>query len=101
MAKRIEIILSSVQRAELEMIRDNHAKPYYRERAAAVLKVADGQTVRQVALKGLLKRHEPETVSHWLRLYLQQGSPGWRVKSGRGRKAVFSPSAGPASPAGD
>jgi hypothetical protein len=92
MAKRTEIELSSAQRQELERTRDRHPKPYMRERASAVLKVADGQSVYQVAERGLLKRHEPETVSGWIERYLRAGLPGWQVKAGRGRKPAFFPS---------
>lgn len=92
MVKRIEVQLNDEQVAELSQVRDRHAKAYLRERAAGVLKVAEGQSVRQVALHGLLKPHEPETLSKWIEQYLADGLAGWTVKSGRGRKAGFSPS---------
>jgi len=88
-ATRIE--LSAAQRAELERVRSSHSKAYMRERASGVLKVAEGQSVRQVAEYGLLKRHEPETVSGWIKVYQQQGLAGWSIKAGRGRKASFFP----------
>jgi hypothetical protein len=47
-----------------------------RERAAAVLKVAKGETVTVVAEKGRLTRHEPETVHHWIKTYLEVGLKG-------------------------
>lgn len=92
MAARKQISLSAAQRQELERTRNQHKKPYVRERAAAILKVADGQSVRQVALYGLLKPHEPEVVSGWIARYLQEGLPGLRVRQGAGRKPRFSPS---------
>lgn len=92
MAKRRMVRLSGEQRAELTAMRDQHAKAYLRERAAAILKVANGQSVRQVAQHGLLKRREPETVSGWIDRYQQQGLDGLLVKAGRGRKPVFFPS---------
>lgn len=88
----IRITLSDEQRRELERARNTDAKPYVRERAAAILKVADGQTVRQVALNGLLKPHEPETVAGWIERYLREGISGLRVRPGAGRKPGFSPS---------
>lgn len=91
MPKRIRISLSESQRDELKKVRDSHPKPYMRERASAVLKVADGEIVRAVAEHQLLKRHEPETVSIWIRSYLEQGLAGWEIKSGRGRKSLFFP----------
>ena len=91
MPKMIQVVLDRRQRQELEEIRDHHAKPYLRERAAAILKVADGQRVSEVAERGLLKRHEPETISGWIRRYQQCGIAGLVIKSGRGRKPAFSP----------
>lgn len=91
MARPYKVILTAEQRAELEQIRDHHPKPYVRERAAAILKVADGQSIRQVALDGLLKRREPETVKEWIVRYLTDGPKGLWVKPGRGRKPAFSP----------
>lgn len=91
MAARKQVSLSDEQRQELEQARDRHGKPYVRERAAAILKVADGQSMRQVALHGLLKPHEPEAVSGWIARYLQEGLPGLRVRKGAGRKPRFSP----------
>lgn len=92
MPKRIQVTLTENQRQELEQVRHKHTKPYMRERAAAVLKVADGATVAHVAEQGLLIRHEAETVSGWISTYLTQGLEGWQVKAGRGRKSAFSPS---------
>ena len=91
MPKRIEVKLTATQVEELEVVRHHHAKPYMRERAAAVLKVAKGETVTAVAEKGLLIRHEPETVSAWIRRYLNAGLAGWTIQQGHGRKAAFSP----------
>jgi len=92
MPKRIRVSLSESQQRELEQARDGHPKAFIRERAAAVLKVACGNSVTEVAERGLLKRHEPETVHLWIKRYLQGGVGGWQVKPGRGRKALFSPS---------
>lgn len=92
MPKYIVVELSEKQEAELEKVRHQHPKAYMRERAAAVLKVAKGETVTAVAEKGLLTRHEPETVHHWIKHYLTHGLQGWVIQSGRGRKAAFSPS---------
>jgi hypothetical protein len=93
MPKIIRVTLTRAQVAELEAVRDRHPKAFLRERAAAVLKVAAGQTLTDVAEAGLLKRHEPETVHLWIKRYLERGVAGWKVASGCGRKAKFSPSA--------
>jgi macrodomain Ter protein organizer (MatP/YcbG family) len=92
MPKYIGVELSESQEAELEKVRHQHPKAYMRERAAAVLKVAAGETVTVVAEKSLLTRHEPETVHHWIKNYLAHGLQGWNIQSGRGRKAAFFPS---------
>ncbi len=92
MPRYIRVQLTEAQRQELEQVRARHPKTYMREHAAAVLKVADGMVVQQVAETGLLKRHEPETVKDWIDRYLTQGIVGWQIKPGRGRKPHFSPS---------
>jgi len=89
MPKRIKIILSESQEEELKKTRDSHPKPYMRERASAVLKVAEGEILRDVAEHQLLKYHEPETVHGWLKSYQEQGLSGWEIKPGRGRKPLF------------
>lgn len=90
--KPYEIKLNDKQKAELEVASRRHPKAYVRERAAAILKVNAGTSIRQVALYGLLRRREPETVKEWIVRYLAQGLPGLLVRPGRGRKPVFSPS---------
>jgi hypothetical protein len=91
MASARTLTLSPQERATLEAARDHHPKPYVRERAAAILKVADGWPVLHVAAYGLLKPHRPETVSAWLNRYLLLGVAGLRITKGRGRKPAFSP----------
>ena len=91
MATARTLALCPAQRLTLQCARDHHPKPYVRERAAAILKVADGWPVRRVAEIGLLKIHREETVSAWLDRYQQQGIAGLRVSAGRGRKPAFSP----------
>jgi hypothetical protein len=66
MASRRVLTLTAEQRAHLERVRDRDKRPYLREKAAALLKIADGQTPRQVALTGLLKVHHPDTLYRWL-----------------------------------
>jgi transposase len=91
MAHRREVALSQEQVAELKATRDHHEKPYLRERAAAILKVADGKPVREVAKNGLYKPRRRETVSEWITRYQQHGLSGLLIQSGRGRKPAFSP----------
>lgn len=91
MGRGLELVLSESERLELEGLRDHHAKAYMRERAAAVLKVADGQSIREVARVGLLRRRHAETVCQWLQRYRAEGASGLLIREGRGRKPSFSP----------
>ena len=93
MAARRTLELSEEQRVELERARDRHPKPHVREKAAALLKVAAGQSPHAVAKQGVLKARDPDTVYRWLNRYLAGGIDGWLVKPGRGRKAAFFPPA--------
>jgi transposase len=85
--------LSAEQHAELEDLRDHSPLPYLRERAAALLKVADGMPPLEVARHGLLRPRDSDTIYRWLGRYRTQGLDGLRIRTGRGRKPAFSPSA--------
>lgn len=102
MAKPLELHLTEEERAGLEKARDTHAKPYIRERCAALLKIAAGYSGREVALQRLHKAHAPDTVYEWVDRYRSGGLEGLVIRSGRGRKPAFSPSVsdGGASPGG-
>jgi hypothetical protein len=91
MPKLLKIQLSAEERAKLAAIRDSHERAYMRERAAAILKVADGQSGRQVAEHGLLKRRNVDAVYDWVHRYEADGAEGLKIKPGRGRKPAFSP----------
>ena len=91
MPKLRTITLSDEAKEELETVRDNHPKPYMRERTGAILKINEGQTPPYVATTGLLKRRDPDTVYAWLDRYEAAGLEGLQIKSGRGRKPAFSP----------
>lgn len=68
MARRRTLSLTPAQRSELVAHRDHDGRPYVRERCAALLKIAEGHSPHLVALKGLLKAHDPDTVYNWLTL---------------------------------
>lgn len=91
MPKPLTLTLSSTQRLELERLRDHAAKHYLRERAAALLKIADGNSARQVAAHGLLRKRWHITISNWVSSYQAEGIDGLKIKAGRGRKPAFSP----------
>lgn len=92
MATPLTIELSGEERRELEQARDHHALPYMREKAAAILKIANGQSGRAVALHGLLRHRRTDTVYQWVHRYRTEGLAGLLVRGGRGRKPAFSPS---------
>jgi hypothetical protein len=68
MPAKLRLELTTQEVLDLEEIRDQASKPYLRERAAAILKIAQGNSGREVALHGL------------------------EIKPGRGRKPAFFPS---------
>jgi len=86
-AYRLE--LGETERITLEEMSKHHPKAYLRERAAALLKVAKGMSIRQVAEVGCLKRREWETVAKWVKGYEQRGLRGLYLRAGRGRKRRF------------
>jgi len=86
MAKKITLQLDEAQRGELIAVRDHHPKLYMRERAAALLKIADGQVVREVARGGQYGPRDPVTVYSWVHRYEAEGTAGLLVRPGRGRK---------------
>ena len=69
-------IKSQKARKRLLWHRAHDAKPYARERCAAILKIAGGQTPHAVARTGLLKPRDPDTVHHWLTTYETDGLDG-------------------------
>jgi hypothetical protein len=91
MAQR-RLLLSSAARAELVQWRDHAPKPWQRERAAALLKVAAGIPAAVVARTGLLQVRDPDTLYAWLDTYAQGGCAAlMQIQPGRGRKPAFSP----------
>jgi len=90
-APPLSVTLTAAQHAELVGLRDHHPKPYVRERAAAILKVAAGRSAAWVAAEGLLRPHHPETIAAWVARYRRAGAAGLLVRPGRGRKPAFSP----------
>ena len=91
---RLGLALTEGQRRELERARDRDPRPYLRERAAALLRVAAGESPHAVALGGLglLRPRKPDTVYEWLRRYRAGGAAGL-VARPRGHRG-FSPSGG-------
>ena len=89
---RRQLVLSETERRELVQLRDHARQPYQRERAAALLKIAEGMPAARVARQGLLRPRDPDTVYAWLDRDQATGVEGLKVHPGRGRKPAFSPS---------
>lgn len=89
--RKLSVELDDEQREQLIETRDHHEKPYMREKAAAILKVADNWSARAVALHGLHKQRRPNSVREWIHQFRDEGIDGLEIKEGRGRKPAFSP----------
>ena len=76
MARRRSLNLSESIQKELMDYRDHDPRPYVRERCGAILKIAEGKSPHWVALHGLLKKRDPDTLYNWLEIYQQQGVKG-------------------------
>ena len=91
MSRTCTLVLTPRQRRALARVRDRSPVAHLREKAAALLKVADGWRVRDVARLGLLRPRSRNTVAAWVARYRARGLAGLRVRPGRGRKPAFSP----------
>jgi hypothetical protein len=69
------LTLTDDQRQQLVHHRDHDPRPAVRERCAALLKAANGQSPSAVARQGLLRPRDPDTVYGWLGSYQAQGLP--------------------------
>lgn len=76
MAERRPLKLTTKQREDLTWHRDYDFRPYVRERCAALLKIADGQSAYAVSQQGLLKTRDPDTVYNWRDIYEREGLTG-------------------------
>ena len=91
---RRQVELTEEQRDELTRMVKRDAKAYRRERASAVLQVADGGIAARVAAEGLLVPRDPDTVYGWLNRFAKHGVAGLTIAPGRGRKPTLSPPGG-------
>jgi hypothetical protein len=67
--------LKETEREALVEHSDHDANPQIRERSAALLKIAAGQSAYAVARQGLLKPRDPDTVYERLDWYEQDVTP--------------------------
>lgn len=84
--KHRTLTLEPEQREELEKVRDHDRRAYLRERAAALLKIARGESAHAVARHGLLKARKPDTVYAWLKRYEAGGLDELMQKPRRTRR---------------
>ena len=87
----LRVALSEPDRTALVTMVRRDPKAYKRERAAALLQIADGHSAAEVAQSGLLLRREPETVAGWVHRFHASGLASLTIAPGRGRKPAFSP----------
>jgi transposase len=85
------VYLDATERRQLARVAETDPKPYRRERAVAILKVAAGEVAATVARTGLPRRHKPDTLYAWLDRWADAGIAGLTMTPGRGRKPAFSP----------
>lgn len=77
MSRRPRVLsLSAQERETLEQVRDHHPTPYMRERAAALLRISAGEAAYHVALTGVLRARDPDTLYTWLHRYEREGVAG-------------------------
>ncbi len=92
MPKRLIPILTDDEFQQLSEFCHHSPKPYLRERAGAILKLAQSQTACQIAAAGLLRTRARQTVAIWFNRFQADGVEGLKIKAGTGRKPAFSPS---------
>lgn len=80
MSHPLTLTVSDPQRRALEDGRDHDPRPSFRERCAALLKIADGEKIPAIAAHGLLVRRQRETLYRWLRAYLATGLDGLAMR---------------------
>jgi Helix-turn-helix domain len=91
MPTRYHLALGTAERTTLEQLRDHGPKAYLRERAAVLLAVAAGASIRRAAQRAGLKPHDADTVCVWVGRYQTHGLAGLWIRRGRGRKPAAFP----------
>jgi hypothetical protein len=97
--KRYHVVLKAEERQQLERWLKNPPRPYLRERARALLLIADGQPGQQVS-QMLRRRVHRTTIGEWVKRFQAEGLAGLQIKPGRGRKPLFFPSLAVTGPGG-
>jgi hypothetical protein len=86
MPGKTEFAVSAGEQEALADLRDHAPKAYLRERAATLLALARGWSVRRAAREAGLKAHHVDTIRDWLARYRVDGIAGLTMREGRGRK---------------
>lgn len=73
---RRTLTLSAAEEHELIDARDHDPHPDGRERCAALVQIAAGQSPHAVARHGLWRPRDPDTVYGWLNRYAAEGLNG-------------------------
>jgi hypothetical protein len=89
MVQRRTLTLTAIERQALRDHRDHDPRPQARERCAALLKIAEGQSPHEVAQTGLLKPRDPDTVYRWLNQYESGGIAGLLSRLQGGKRRSF------------
>ena len=76
MAIRRTLALKAKQQLELEHHRDHDPCPCVRERCSVLLQIAAGRAPHAIAIRGVLRPRDPDTVYGWLRVYETEGVAG-------------------------
>jgi hypothetical protein len=93
MPGKTEFAVSASEQEALADLRDHAPKAYLRERAATLLALARGWSVRRAAREAGLKPHHVDTIRAWLARYRAAGIAGLSMREGRGRKPASFPRA--------
>ena len=93
-ANRLYLKLTKKERGLLISVRDKDEKAYRRERAAALLKISEGQSPHEVAKQRLLmveapqKERDPDTIYSWVKDFVKTGIKSLTHKPRRKQKRV-------------
>lgn len=104
MPKRRYLTLTEYEHAELLEARDHDPRPFVRERCAALLRIAAGESAHAVACAGIVKPRQPETLYAWMDYYAAAGLAGLQQHQqggsprGRLRPSRRGSGAGPGAP---
>lgn len=88
---KTEFAVSAPEQEALVNLRDHAPKAYLRERAATLLAIAHGWSLRRAARDAGLKPHHVDTIRDWLARYRVSGIAGLSMREGRGRKPASFP----------